>query len=744
MAGYYAKSDGRTTVAKHLEDVAFLAGEYGRDVGMPGLARTAGWLHDTGKYGEAFQDVLSGKRTGVDHACPSAALAYYITGGKVRQAYEAIAAHHSRLENLELLEPTFQGLLKGKLQGCPSGRQASLTGFDKNTGRGGFAEALRLLKSDFPGFKPEALEIRRFDFLAWKGCLDYMLSTRMLFSCLVDADYTASAAESVGRDAGMADGDGDRDGPDIRPEDALIALENYRTGLGISSEASYGVCRLRNRVYFDCMRAGQDAGNNFFTLTAPTGSGKTLGMLKFALERCRADRTKKRVIFVLPYLTISDQVEDVVREIIPDAVIDNSQTGLDESQRETAARWSAPCVVTTTVQFFQSLFSDRPGDCRKLHRIANSVILLDEVQALPVGLSRVLIQTLNLLAREYNSCICLSTATQPAYDYLPGLDFSPKEIIEDKEKCFRMVERTGINFNLAPRGLESVADEALDEHDVCVITNLRAHARTVYERWKSKGTEDIFLLSTDLCGLHRRDVLREIKRRQSYGRTAHVAATQCIEAGVDLDFGMVYRALAPLWALIQAAGRCNRNGKLFTSRCIRIFEPDEKHKYPDAEYERQALLVKVLLASGEDLNSLGGIEVYYKKLFAGLREPEGLVRSLTGLDYQGAAKATALIARSGYRVIVPYDELIWHETLDAVRENRVSRGDLRRTAGLSVPSYDLNAVERHCQELVLRNRRTGRETRTGTYILLPGHESCYDSRTGLRLSGDGVDDMYML
>lgn len=716
---------------QHCGAVAELARRYGNDIGLGNDAYYAGLFHDTGKYGVSFQDVLKGVRTGIDHACSGAALFSGLMKRRYRYISESIAAHHGQIIAFEELQGVFWDMVSGNLQVCPSGKQPALSGRDE------FEDAIACLKSDWPDLKLSGFEKIPCDFSSQKGKFQYMLAVRMLLSCLVDADYTVSGSDCV--DAALVPED-----VGIDSVAALGRLIAVRGGIVENSVASADKNSMRDIVYHDCAAAGNDVDScDFYTLTAPTGSGKTLGMLRFALGRCLHDVSKKRIIIVLPFLSISDQMADIVREIIPDAIIDNSTVDMDERQREIASRWDAPCIITTTVQFFGSLFSDRPADCRKLHRMANSVILFDEVQALPVELSGILMQGLYELTHTYHACVCLSTATQPAYSKIPGLDFDVREIIKDVDGLFGMCRSVGILFDRSLCKLEVVAERALLDSNVCVIVNLKKHARDVYEYWSARGVENCFLISTDLCSSQRKRVLKEIKKLQAAGESVHVIATQCIEAGVDLDFMQVYRALAPLPSLIQAAGRMNRNG-LYDSGSMIVFEPDEKSRYPGVDYEKQAMLVKVLMSEGFEIGSLASISEYYARLFEGFKNPEPVESSVAGFDYVGFARASRLIKRSGYRVIVPYSGEIkkYQETLDAVLSGCVSKQDLRKSADISVSAYDLNGVESHCEELVIKNHRTGIETHTGVYILLPGHESCYDSDVGLKF--DGNNSMFML
>lgn len=723
MSEYYAKSDGKTTVRMHTDDVSRLAGVYGREIGMENLAATAGMFHDIVKYGDVFAGVLSHVRTGVDHAASGALLFDMLTKGKFRYLSEVIAAHHGGLRRYEYLKPYFDRFVRTGIFDSPSGKLPGVV--SKQDSR----TILSRFRSDRPDYKLPDLELFDCDLSNWKGKLHYMQQVRFLLSCLADADYTGSYLEEMGLPVlSIAE-------PPIQPEACLERLRTYRNRIIGNSTASDAKNALRNMVYADCTIAGQDLSHEFFKLTAPTGSGKTLGMLRFALERCRLDVSKKRIIIVLPFLSISDQVAKIVQEIIPGAIVDNSQTDLSDEERIMAETYAAPCIVTTTVQFFGSLFSDRPVDCRKLHRFANSVILFDEIQALPAVLSRALMQSLHYLSERFHSCICLSTATQPAYSALPGLDFHATEIILNVNACFAMAPSTPIRFDASLKSLSDVACASAKYDNTCVIVNLKSHASSIYATWMAAGLPNCFLLSTDLCSSHRLDTLMEIQALQARGEPVHVVSTQCIEAGVDLDFEQVFRALAPLPSMLQAAGRQNRNG-CYASGHVIIFEPEEKHRYPGTDYERQAVLAKSLFAEGVDLNSLAGIDIYYGRLFEYLTYSEPYAHSLSIMDFHQFAQDMRLIDDSGYRVIVPYKLGPYQTVLAAVESNQVSKRHLRETASITVPVYDRGDWQVYCKELLIQNRQNGIEYRTGVYILLEACADCYDKCTGLRFMGD--------
>lgn len=728
----YAKSklpDGRKiTVTEHCTKVSDVAGGYGAEIGLENNARLVGLFHDFGKRGQLFQGVLDGREHGVDHALPGAAFLWNNDEHTPSMVIEAIAAHHCGLASAE----TLAGLMKAAYNGGQEEEVSSARGRVSIVGREQYVTAFSEMVTEAKLKTLPSPKKALYGKPGWKSRLHRMMTTRFLLSCQVDADYSVSQWEE--------DQDGSIFGKNrIENVDTLIERLNcYRAGIKATSKAAQNITELRDMVFEDCTCAGADTQSDTLSLTAPTGAGKTLGMISLALQRCRSDPSKQRIILVLPYLSLVEQVADIVKEIIPGTIVDTSQAEQTEESWVQAKNWNAPCVITTSVQFFGSLLSDRPASCRKLHNMANAVIILDEVQTLPNAVVRYAAQTLHWLAEEYNSCVVLSTATQPALDRLPDTDWSAKEVIRDVPACFALAIPKKYEALPGSVNLRELARMAAAQGDnVCIITNLRRHARTVYEALTEEHEEGVYLLSTDLCPAHRLAIISEIKSRQRDGLPVYVAATQCIEAGVDLDFERVYRAWGPLPSIVQAAGRQNRNGRYLNTTTV-IFEPERERKgerlYPDPGYEFQALLARALYAEGADLATVQAVACYYGRLYHNFSEPEELETALTEVDYSEVADKARLIQDSGRQVIVPYKgrRALFDEIRAAVNTGKVGKKHLAAAAGITVQSYN-PAVADHCAELVI-HRWSGEDIQTGVYILLEGHEGCYNEKTGLDIS----------
>ena len=743
---YYAKSanahHGKILVKEHLERVGALAAEFGAEIGMPEAARLAGDFHDFGKYSDRFQGVLDGTAQRVDHALPGAAFLYQQKGLDGKRGYpvwtryapvlEAIQGHHDGLLSLESLAGALRETMTTEgADACPSGKQPSLSGQPQ------LRAAAQAFLRDRPGYSCPHLPDRP----AEREPVAAMLDTRMLFSCLVDADYSVSAQE---------------DDPDYLCRssggvlDAPAALERllaYRAGLQRTSAADLTLNRLRDRVFEACGEAGA-LPPGLFTLTAPTGVGKTVAMLHFALRHCVAHGLR-RIIVVLPFLALAEQTEAVYRHIFPEILVDHSQRELPDEMRQLAARWDAPVVITTSVRFFESLFADRPTDCRKLHNIAGSLVLFDEAQSLPAELAGATVRAVDALCRKYRCTMVFSTATQPDFSALPEAPWHPTELLPDNRALFAETRRVQVQWRLPKNGaaampLTAVAEELAAHTNAACVVNLRRHARTLFLalRQRLATDEGLFLLTTDLCPGHRLAAVEAIKARQRAGLPCRVVATQCIEAGVDLDFAVLYRALAPLEAIIQAAGRCNRNGRLPQGGRVVVFEPQEAGRlYPGDSYGAGAQIVKALWAEGgdPDLNSPQLVAAYYRRFFARGVRNGALENALCDKDYPETARQYRLIRNAGVRLIVPWagQAALFHQLRQAELAGGVPAALLRAAAPITITCFDEEAVRACASPLFLWRR--GERTESGYYLLNTGYEQAYDPLMGFCPGGDMTD-----
>lgn len=741
---YYAKSandyHGKISNREHLQRVGGLARIFGAELGKADAAGLAGDFHDFGKYALRFQGVLQGTHQGIDHAFPGAAELYRrlglntILGKRNADAVcvvEAVAGHHDGLVGLPQIQDDLEEMLADEdWDNCPNGKMPSLHGETE------FRQAERAFERDFPDYKFPSFQKRSG---TSQGYLEDMLDTRMMFSCLVDADYSVSASDD---DPNYLE---KNSRPPLAADAMLKKLEEHCAQLRKNSKADSGINALRNEVYDRCGKAGELSAG-LFTLTAPTGVGKTVAMLHFALRHCM-QHGLNRIIVVLPFLTLAEQTELEYRKIFPEILVDHSQRDLPKEARELALRWDSPVIITTSVRFFESLFSANPGTCRKLHHIANSVVLFDESQSLPASLAAPTVAAVNALCKKYRCTMVFSSATQPDFSALPQTSWHPLEILEDHPLFFEKMRRVTAQWR-HELSLEQVAQEMCMENNACCIVNLRRHARKLFELLQTKDPngEGLFFLTTDLCPGHRLEVVAEIKKRQREKRRCLVVATQCIEAGVDLDFDVMFRSMAPLEAIVQAAGRCNRNGSCPGGGRLSVFLPEEEGRlYPGDSYERAASVVINLWAEQKapEFSDSNQIRRYYERYFNEEKGNAKLEDALRKKNYKEVEKHYRLIENVGAALVVPWAGAaeLFQKISQAVREESVSAALLREAAPVTITCYDEAAVRACATPITIRKGKAAIET--GTFLLNTGFEKLYDPLTGFNPDSDMHEDLML-
>lgn len=667
-------------LCNHLIDVALRAAVYANIFGAEKEAYLAGVLHDLGKYGDLFQERLKNpdKVKRIDHwsiGAWAALMEYKINGVA---AALAIQGHHI-------------GLQKGDRE--------SLRDLDPDVLKEHHPDGLRLSSSDYTillnRYKNDNLELPLNNFKSnynpqETGCASSMLDVRMLYSSLVDADFIETEAffnaDKTGRKIYR------NTGKRLEPEKAFSILVKYIEDISRNSKSIDKVNFMRTQLLKDCLtNANKPVG--LFTLTAPTGSGKTLSMLSFALKHAVKHNLDK-IIFVIPFLSIIEQTASIYKQIFCDVLgedyilehhsLSNIQYNKDEERDYVSTfddtvyykrnflteNWDAPIIITTSVQILESMHSNRSSSCRKLHNLANSVILFDEVQTIPTSLCLPTLASLSHLSKRYNSTVLFSTATQPAFTVLnenvKKLSFSgwePKEIVSDPIKMFSIISRTKIilpDFD-SKTGWEELSVNIASNQQSLIIVNLKRHALELYDELEKKNVENLYHLSTNMCPAHRQKTLSSASSLLEKGKPLCLVSTQCIEAGVDIDFPFVYRAMAPLDAIAQAAGRCNRNG-INSEGIVTIFIPDDdKSLYPSSTY-KQATSVTSSLFKELNIRTLDELSPdlfnrYYKKLYS-INEPQNknikLIDAIKRQDFITVAQEYKLIKSDTINVLVPY------------------------------------------------------------------------------------------
>ena len=630
----------------HLRCVGQRAEECARVFDSGDWARVAGIWHDLGKYSAEFQrriksasgyDAhLEGSVGRVDHSTAGAqhAIAQFGLHGRIL-AY-LIAGHHAGLPDWHTSE-TPGAALKARLD---DGRHLE-----------------RALIQPIP---PEIISQPKPDSGLLGKADGFALWVRMLFSCLVDADFLDTEAFM----------NADKAAQRIEALTVSELLSRFDAFMknNFSDAPPTPVNRTRADVLRQCREKARETPG-LFSLTVPTGGGKTLSSLAFALEHAKR-HGKRRVIYAIPYTSIIEQTANVFRDIFPDAVIEH-HSNLDPDKetvksRLAAENWDAPLIVTTNVQFFESLFAAKTSRCRKLHNIANSVVVLDETQLLPPEFLQPILDVMNLLGRYYGVTFVLSTATQPALGTLQtfqrtirGLDHI-REIIKDPDTLSRDLDRVTVSMPKdfhQPQGWHDITEHICRHPSVLTVVNSRADARELYRRMP----EGTIHLSALMCGEHRSRVIADIKQRLGAGEDVRVVSTQMVEAGVDVDFPVVYRALAGLDSIAQAAGRCNREGKLGRGQVIVFVPPQPAPPGP----LRRAADTTVSLLTGHTGHPLtrdlfrSYFQHFYTKApsldrhdITGLLKPQGDNDDPLKVQFRTAAQRFQLIEDSGYRSII--------------------------------------------------------------------------------------------
>jgi CRISPR-associated endonuclease/helicase Cas3 len=546
---------------EHLQGVANMAAAFAVAFNSGDWASVAGLWHDLGKYSDEFQHYIKtvsgydaeahieGKAGRVDHSTAGAIHAMRQLGAHGRLLAYLIAGHHAGLPDWSAADT--------------AGKALSLRISEEQNHLLDRIPAQTIPPEIFTQAKPTTKPLG--------GSEGLHLWLRMLFSCLVDADFLDTEAFMDGDKA--ATRNGYRNLPDL-----LTDFDRFMANKSATANPT-PVNVIRADILRQCReKAALNPG--LYSLTVPTGGGKTLSGMAFALRHAVLHK-KQRIIYVIPYTSIIEQTAGIFRDIFGDNVVEhhaNFDPGKEENKEDARSRlatenWDAPIIVTTNVQFFESLFAARTSRCRKLHNIVNSVVVLDEAQLLPPEFLQPIADVMNQLASHYGVTFVLSTATQPALESFKafgspdfrGLD-NVREIMDDPDDLYQQLKRVEVSIPddlQTSRDWESLAVELLQHPSVLCIVSRRDDARELHRLMTAHETGKHTLhLSALMCGEHRSKVIADIKARLKRNESVRVISTQLVEAGVDVDFPVVYRALAGLDSIAQAAGRCNREGKL--------------------------------------------------------------------------------------------------------------------------------------------------------------------------------------
>lgn len=684
-----ANRDGiRHDLLDHLRAVSDLAANFAAPLGAAEAMRQIGLWHDLGKFHPGFQQYLlnseagvSARRRGPDHKAAGAHFACRHVGILAM----LIQAHHGGLRS-------------------PSEFKTWLTEHSEGPV---LAAALDRARQALPGL--DAIGPVLLPPQAERDPLAAELLMRLLFSALVDADYLDTEAHFDPTRAGN------------RGRDTTIASlwrVFERAQAGFTGRRQDRVGQIRHEVYEHCLRAAA-LPPGIFRLTVPTGGGKTRSGLGFALRHALL-HGQQHVIVAIPFISITEQTADVYRQVLepgphsPHVVLEQHSAviaaGDDDPEGHTtptawarlaAENWDAPVIVTTTVQLFESLFSNHPSKVRKLHRLANSVIILDEAQSLPPHLLTPILDVLTRMVATYNTTVVLSTATQPAFQAIPAFrGLQATEIVPQAERVFAALKRVDYIWRIdPPLDWPAVAALMRAEPQCLAVLNTKRDALALLETLADPST---LHLSTLLCGAHRRKVITEVKRRLASGQSCRLVSTQVVEAGVDLDFPVVLRAIGPLDSIIQAAGRCNREGHLPTGRVI-VFAPADGH-LPRGTYKAATGVSRALLGTGNlDLHGTAAPAAYFTQLFATIpTDREGIQELRRKLDYPEVARLFRMIDDDAENVVVHYGSQEEQECISKMLDDLRAHSPAARLILRRLQPYIVSLHRRRAQEYARR------------------------------------------
>jgi CRISPR-associated endonuclease/helicase Cas3 len=712
----HVSEDGRFHLLEHhLLETAHCAAQMAAEFGASEWAYLAGLWHDLGKYSPAFQSMIrtaSGldanieTKTGrVDHSTAGCVHAMKQFGCIGRVVAYIIGGHHAGL-------PDWQG---------------------ESSGMGDLVRRLtkdNLHNAMLSGHPPKNLLGKSLPLERPRSGTDLSASMwiRMLYSCVVDADFLDTERFF---DPAKADSRGGY--PDLS---ALLDQFGIFMEEKVANALDTSVNQMRRKVLDRCMETAIWPPGAF-SLTVPTGGGKTLSSMAFSMRHAVVHR-KRRVIYVIPYTSIIEQTADQFRDIFGDSVIEHhSNLDVSEDQETSRSRlasenWDAPIIVTTSVQFFESLFAARSSRCRKLHNIVNSVVVLDEAQLLPPDFLIPILEALDELRKNYGVTIVFCTATQPAFSPRKTPDFRFKgmtginEIVEDPSVLHKGLKRVEISIPpdlTAPCSWEIVAESLQRYQTVLCIVNRRDDARMLWSLMPN-GT---YHLSALMCGAHRSSKIKEIRQRLKDGFPTRVISTQLVEAGVDLDFPFVWRALAGLDSIAQAAGRCNREGLLKKGE-VHVFVPPTQS--PAGQLRQAAEIGRRLLASdANDPIRPERFEMFFREFYwlRGDRlDAKGTMADLRNdaemrIGFRSAASRFHLIDEAAYTpVIVQYNN---QENIDLLHKVGPERWLMRR-----FQRFVVNLPNRIHAGLMT----VGAIIEVHPGVFLQSHPSFYDDNLGFR------------
>ncbi len=726
----HKNGDREQSIMEHLYQTAQKSSEFAKSFGFSETAHLVGLLHDIGKYSDAFQRRILGCNERVDHS--SAGAKELIEMDKnfgLLYAY-CIAGHHT---------------------GLPNG------GSSADIGNEGTLWARKIKRVEkYEAFKNDIdinsfgdiNEIKKMKFDENRKNIGFQLFLliKMLYSCLVDADFLDTQEF-------MTDNAVDRsvefkiDKLNLKLQEKIKTFENADNKINIK----------RNEILSECLEKSS-CGKGMFSLTVPTGGGKTISSLAFALNHATKNNMD-RVIYVIPYTSIIEQNASVFKNILGDDVVLEHHSNFDYKDEEidvelasklqlASENWDIPVIVTTNVQFFESVFSNKSSKCRKLHNITNSVIIFDEVQMLPSDYLLPCVLSMTELVKNYNSTVVMCSATQPDIQnfikkYSGSSEIEITEIASNIEGLFEFFKRTQIT-DIGHKDNLELAELINKNNQALCIVNTKKHALELFELVSG---DNVYHLSTLMAPVHRRKVIEDIKNKLKNKEKCVVISTQLIEAGVDIDFPVVYRSMAGLDSIIQSAGRCNREGKLDVGR-VYVFEPEDNYKkHQPSDIKNKAKITQGVIRRHENISMPNAIKEYFNEIYytqgkSGLDVKDIVSRINKGstdfsFNFKDISDDFKLIDNNMHPVVVRYCRNEDDERIEQLL-NKLQTGESYRNTLRSLQQYTVNLYENDYKKLVGAG---GVEYINEIAVLRDS--SLYNEETGLKIPDEEGNGIYI-